>query len=717
MANIGYIQAVRHCNHFCGFCSNPPTPFFHTLETMKALVDDFVRRRYYGVILTGGEPTLHPELPAVIGYARNSGLHVRLITNGIRLADRAYAQELADAGLHIAHVTIYSTRPDVEEAMRGVPDTLEPAFAAVSNANAAGIVVNSNCVITKLNADHLDETIQDWIANHPYVPHFVWNNLDVAIGRAQSNRDTFLHKLADCEASLGRAMKLLDDSGRTFRVEKVPPCFMGEYAWASTETRKLIKGEERLVHFLDSQQSVRQTLWDDVYGEVCQDCSLREICPGVYSQGNGYSTDELKAVEIDPMTIVQKVISDDSDPSSASLSLESWREAFDARVDAQHQAAAELAIGDEKVDRRLRELEKPGTVAVGDMSDRSVAAFERRRVLSQRKGDELGVQLDPVLYPGVSTDALEPDPSADIQEVSGSRRLMLRLTTQCNLGCDHCTIADIAHLGERPTADCVTEIERGRQTGCTELVFMRGEPTLRRDLKTLTRLARDLGYGHIQLQTNGRMLVYRGYLRELTEAGCNFFEVSLFGSTAQRHDAIGKQPGAFEQTVGGLANLVKLGLDHMVTVPIIRATDEDLADTVRLLSGLGVRHVQFNFNRPFQLNGSWYLDCVARLSDCGPQIREALAVARGMGLTASTEAVPLCHLDEDEAELYCGDVHAGFAGFRVSDLHRETESMAEHRKSSRPTAPQCQGCRHRAYCPTTWAAYQEIFGTEEFHPR
>jgi pyruvate-formate lyase-activating enzyme len=53
MANIGYIQVVRHCNHFCGFCSNPTTPYVHTFETMKVLVDDFVDRGYFGVILTG----------------------------------------------------------------------------------------------------------------------------------------------------------------------------------------------------------------------------------------------------------------------------------------------------------------------------------------------------------------------------------------------------------------------------------------------------------------------------------------------------------------------------------------------------------------------------------------------------------------------------------------------------------------------------------------
>ena len=32
---------------------------------MKVLVDDFVARGYFGVILTGGEPSLHPELPRI----------------------------------------------------------------------------------------------------------------------------------------------------------------------------------------------------------------------------------------------------------------------------------------------------------------------------------------------------------------------------------------------------------------------------------------------------------------------------------------------------------------------------------------------------------------------------------------------------------------------------------------------------------------------------
>jgi MoaA/NifB/PqqE/SkfB family radical SAM enzyme len=82
VANIGYIQVVRHCNHLCGFCSNPTSPYTHDFESMKVLVDDLVAREYFGVILTGGEPTLHPDLPRICRYARESGLHVRMITNG-----------------------------------------------------------------------------------------------------------------------------------------------------------------------------------------------------------------------------------------------------------------------------------------------------------------------------------------------------------------------------------------------------------------------------------------------------------------------------------------------------------------------------------------------------------------------------------------------------------------------------------------------------------
>ncbi len=362
MANLGYIQVVRHCNHFCGFCSNPATPYAHDLASMQPLVDDFVARGYFGVILTGGEPTLHPELPAIARYARDRGLHVRLITNGTRLADPAFARELAASGVQLAHVSIYSVVAAVEAELRGVDGTLERARAALDAAHAAGIEVNVNTVINQRNADHLDHTVRVLTRDHPHVRHFVWNNLDPSMGRAEVNQARFTPRLADFELSLERAMRHLHRTGRTFRVEKVPLCYLGSFPEASTETRKIVKGEERIVHFLDAKQTVRQTAWDHVYAEGCRACTLRAICGGLFDRGAAYDPAELAPQFVDPDAVVRRIIEDPGDPAYPLRDLAAWKRAFAARA---HEVGGAIAAG-------------PAVGAITPQSERLYQAKRRR---------------------------------------------------------------------------------------------------------------------------------------------------------------------------------------------------------------------------------------------------------------------------------------------------------------------------------------------------
>lgn len=315
MANIGYIQMVRHCNQNCGFCSNPETPFFHNLEQVRTIVDDFVARDYFGVILTGGEPTLSPILPEAIAYARSKGLHVRMITNGQKMADGAYTRQLAEAGLQHVHVSIHSCKPKLEDFLTGTPGSLAWAEQALGHLGETPITVNINTVINRYNCDHLHETVDWFIEKFPFIRHFVWNNLDPSIGRATTN-SYFTARLQDIEVSLARAMRRLHESGRSFRVERVPLCYMTEFAHCSTETRKIVKSEERIVHFLDNKGTVRQTEWGHLYAGVCEVCSLRSICGGLFDRGNAYDPAELSPVFVDPRPIVARIVQDlQSDPA------------------------------------------------------------------------------------------------------------------------------------------------------------------------------------------------------------------------------------------------------------------------------------------------------------------------------------------------------------------------------------------------------------------
>jgi len=370
------------------------------------LVDDLKKRDYFGVILTGGEPSLHPELPRIARYARDQGLHVRMITNGWRLADEDFAREMAEAGLELVHVSVYSVRPDVEARLRGVPDTLEKAFAAVANADKYGIEVNINCVINKLNADHLDENIRYWMEHHPYIRHFVWNNLDPSMGRAEVNQAEYTPRLADFEVSLQRALRLLHASGRTFRVEKVPLCYMADFAWASTETRKIVKGEERIVHFLDAKQTVRQTSWEHIYSAACDACSLRTICGGLFDRGNAYDPAELYPVFVSRDAVVEAIIKDPGDPSYAFRSLADWQRDFDARIQETLAGRAERAraLPEDAPRSLLNGMQATDAPAVGMVTDQGIRLFESKRRTEARKAAELGVLQE-------KTDVALPPPS------------------------------------------------------------------------------------------------------------------------------------------------------------------------------------------------------------------------------------------------------------------------------------------------------------------
>lgn len=321
MANIGYMQVVRHCNQYCRFCSNPETGYVLDLDTAKREIDDFVARGYFGIILTGGEPSLSPIIPEITRYAVELGLHVRMITNGSKIADMDVARRFVEAGLGHYHISIHSCREEVEDFLTGVKGSFALAMRALENLSAldeerraAGlspVTVNINTVINAFNCDHLDENVRYFTERFPFLRHFVWNNLDPSMGRAETNRDT-AHRLRDFEVSLHKAMRFLAQQGRSFRVERVPLCFMAEFAHASTETRKIIKGEERIVHFLDEKGTIRQTDFRHPKAPACAHCTLNDICGGLFELGDWYDLEELSPVFLPKEPIVRRVLASDA---------------------------------------------------------------------------------------------------------------------------------------------------------------------------------------------------------------------------------------------------------------------------------------------------------------------------------------------------------------------------------------------------------------------
>jgi len=76
------------CNLTCPFCHNPSLVLApETLDDypLEAVLEDLESRREFidGVVMTGGEPTLAPELDCLVGQVKDLGLLVKIDTNGL----------------------------------------------------------------------------------------------------------------------------------------------------------------------------------------------------------------------------------------------------------------------------------------------------------------------------------------------------------------------------------------------------------------------------------------------------------------------------------------------------------------------------------------------------------------------------------------------------------------------------------------------------------
>ena len=98
------------------------------------------------------------------------------------------------------------------------------------------------------------------------------------------------------------------------------------------------------------------------------------------------------------------------------------------------------------------------------------------------------------------------------------RQVFLYLIDDCNLRCVQCLYKlDICFQVEKKEIafeDAVKLISDFREMGAVKLTLMGGEPTLYKPLLKLIKKAKELGYEHIRIDTNGQ---FNSKLLEETE--------------------------------------------------------------------------------------------------------------------------------------------------------------------------------------------------------
>ena len=174
---LGIIEVNTGCNLDCPICfaesgtGHQADGYSLSLVQVEAMLDAFVAAegRPEAVQLSGGEPSIHPQILDMLAAARARGIAlVMLNTNGIRLArDPRFAPALAGLGVHV-YLQFDGFDDATHLAIRG-RRLQEIKLAALDRCAAAGVGVSLAAAVERGINEHELGAIVRFGVEHPAV--------------------------------------------------------------------------------------------------------------------------------------------------------------------------------------------------------------------------------------------------------------------------------------------------------------------------------------------------------------------------------------------------------------------------------------------------------------------------------------------------------------------------------------------------------------------
>ena len=297
------IKVGYGCNEHCTFC--------HTLDVREVQgsaleVEAKIRRaaelaRIAGVrdaapmvVLSGGEPTIRPELVQWAELIAGLGMDLGLVTNGLMLAYPALVDRLCALRLKYVYLSLHGGSARVHNLMVRT-DAFGEAHKALVNLRGRDLDLHIHCVVTRHNLAHLRGLVD---AVLPFTGATVKFSMVEPKGGGDKLFDHLMPRVSDVAAAIAAAITHGESAsggkGPRFEHGAIPLCLVPgrEHQYGDLKTHRyhtMIEVGEPDYFPVDDRNKV--------HPPVCTGCSLRGACPGLYrGYHDRYGHDELRPV-------------------------------------------------------------------------------------------------------------------------------------------------------------------------------------------------------------------------------------------------------------------------------------------------------------------------------------------------------------------------------------------------------------------------------------
>lgn len=163
-------------------------------------------------------------------------------------------------------------------------------------------------------------------------------------------------------------------------------------------------------------------------------------------------------------------------------------------------------------------------------------------------------------------------------------RVWIDLLIPCNLRCRHCYL-DFSEKDLLPFPEYCNYLDQLVDHGCPDIALTGGEIFLRKDLFDFIEYAEQTGFSY-DLYTNGNFITEEKADR-LAKYWINTVQISLYGTTAEVHERITREPGTFEKSLRATRMLIERSIPVRLQHTIQHDNYEDAFNFPAFAKALG----------------------------------------------------------------------------------------------------------------------------------
>jgi His-Xaa-Ser system radical SAM maturase HxsC len=269
------VFTTDRCNSNCLMCSQPPKDVDDSWRIREHLrVLSLVEMPPEFLCITGGEPTLlGDDLVTLITEIRDRlpGTSLQMLTNGRNYANAHYTAKLASIGhpKFISAIPLYADVAGIHDYVVQSEGAFDQTVEGLYNAAAVGLKVEIRIVLHKQSIPRLVELAEFIHSNFPFAAHIAFMGME-HMGYVKKNWKDLWIDPVDYMPVLERAVQHLWRRRMTISIYNLQLCLLPKSLWSF------------------ARRSISD--YKNEYVEVCDGCSVREHCAGMFtSQLRGYS--------------------------------------------------------------------------------------------------------------------------------------------------------------------------------------------------------------------------------------------------------------------------------------------------------------------------------------------------------------------------------------------------------------------------------------------